>query len=150
MNAVPDEIDGMLCDAGIGVTQQRRTGIVALVKGHDHPNAQDVYARAKLADTRASFATACRALATLADAEIVRRLTVDDGAARFEMSPETERDHLVDVSSGELLELASKNLVAQRSRLAAELGSEILSQHSVLWAVNCGVFHPDSRPCRVA
>lgn len=98
MNAVPHEIDDMLRDAGIGVTQQRRTGMAALVQGHDHPNAQDVYARAKLAATRASFATACRALATLADAEIVQRLTVDDGAARFEMSPETERDHLLSLA----------------------------------------------------
>jgi Fur family ferric uptake transcriptional regulator len=78
------------------------------------------------------FATVYRALATLADAGIVQRIAVDDGPARFEMAPETEHDHLVDVDNGEVLELASKELVALRSRLAAELGYEILSQHSVL------------------
>ena len=132
MNAVPDEIDDMLRDAGIRVTQQRRTVIAALVQSHDHPSAHDVYARAKLVDNSVSFATVYRALATLADAGIVHRIAVDDGPARFEMAPETEHDHLVDVDSGEVLELASKELVAVKSRLAAELGYEILSQHSVL------------------
>jgi Fur family ferric uptake transcriptional regulator len=132
MNAVPDEIDDMLRDAGIRVTQQRRTVIAALVQSHDHPSAHDVYARAKLVDNSVSFATVYRALATLTDAGIVQRIAVDDGPARFEMAPETEHDHLVDVDSGEVLELASKELGAVKSRLAAELGYEILSQHSVL------------------
>ena len=132
MNAVPDMIDDMLREAGIRVTQQRRTVIAALVQSHDHPSAQDVYARAKLVDSSVTFATVYRALATLADAGIVQRIAVDDGPARFEMAPETEHDHLVDVDSGEVLELASKELFTLRSRLAAELGYEILSQHSVL------------------
>ena len=122
----------MLRDAGIRVTQQRRTVIAALVQSHDHPSAHDVYARAKLVDNSVSFATVYRALATLTDAGIVQRIAVDDGPARFEMAPETEHDHLVDVDSGDVLELASKELVALRSSLAAELGYEILSQHSVL------------------
>ena len=129
---MPDEIDDMLRDAGIRVTQQRRTVIAALVQSRDHPSAQDVYARAKLVDISVSFATVYRALATLSDAGIVQRLVVDDGPARFEMSPETEHDHFVDVDSGEVLELVSEELVDLRSRLAAELGYEILSQRSVL------------------
>ncbi len=122
----------MLRDAGIRVTQQRRTVIAALVQSHDHPSAHDVYARAKLVDNSVFFATVYRELATLTDAGIVQRIAVDDGPARFEMAPETEHDHLVDVDSGEVLELASKELVAVKSWLAAELGYEILSQHSVL------------------
>ncbi|MDE1132888.1 MAG: Fur family transcriptional regulator, partial [Ascidiaceihabitans sp.] len=87
MNSVPDEIDDMLRDAGMRVTQQRRTVIAALVQSHDHPSAQDVYARAKLVDRSVSFATVYRALAALADAGIVQRIAVDEGPARFEMAP---------------------------------------------------------------
>ena len=132
MNAQPDEIDGMLRDAGIRVTQQRRTIIATLVQSLDHPSAEDVYARAKLVDSSVSFATVYRALATLADAGIVQRLVVDDGPARFEMAPKTEHDHLVDVDSGEVVELACEELTTLRTRLAAKLGYEILSQHSVM------------------
>jgi Fur family ferric uptake transcriptional regulator len=132
MTGQPDEIESMLRDAGIRVTSQRRTVIAALVQSHDHPSAEDVYARAKLVDNSVSFATVYRALATLVEAGIAQRLTVDDGPARFEIAPETEHDHLVDVDNGEVLELASKELSVLRSRLAAELGYEILSQRSVL------------------
>ncbi len=68
----------------------------------------------------------------LADAGIVQRLAVDDCPAQFEMPPETEHDHLGDFDSAEVLELASEELATLRSRLAAELGYEILGQHSVL------------------
>lgn len=132
MTYQPDEIDSMLRDAGIRVTSQRRTVIAALVHSHDHPTAEDVHARAKTVDRSVSFATVYRALATLVDAAIVQRISVDDGPSRFEMAPKTEHDHLVDVDNGEVLELASEELAALRSRLAAELGYEILSHHSVL------------------
>jgi len=127
-----DEIKSMLRDAGIRVTSQRRTVIAALVQSQDHPTAEDVHARAKSVDRSVSFATVYRALATLVDAAIVQRIAVDDGPARFEMAPKTEHDHLVDVDNGEVLELASEELAVLRSRLAAELGYEILSHHSVL------------------
>lgn len=132
MTYQPDEIENMLRDAGIRVTSQRRTVIAALVHSHDHPTAEDVHARAKTVDRSVSFATVYRALATLVDAAIVQRISVDDGPSRFEMAPKTEHDHLVDVDNGEVLELASEELAALRSRLAAELGYEILSHHSVL------------------
>ncbi len=76
MNAVPDEIDDMLRDAGIRVTQQRRTVIAALVQSHDHPSAHDVYTRAKLVDNSVSFATVYRALASLTDAVIFHLLSL--------------------------------------------------------------------------
>lgn len=132
MDGQPDEIDGMLRDAGMRVTQQRRTIIAALVQSHDHPSAEDVFERAKAVDDSVSFATVYRTLAVLADAGIVQRLAVDEGPARFEMAPETDHDHLVDVDTGEVLELASDELMELRSRLARELGYEVLSQHSVL------------------
>ena len=71
MVAQSDKIESMVRDAGIRVTSQRRTVIAALVQSHDHPSAEDVYARAKLVDSNISFATVCRALATLVDAGIV-------------------------------------------------------------------------------
>jgi len=62
MNAQADEIDGMLRNAGMRVTQQRRTIISALVQSDDHPSAEDVFARAKLMDSSVSFATVYRGL----------------------------------------------------------------------------------------
>lgn len=132
MSATSDDIERLLREAGLRVTQQRRTIIAALAQSHDHPTAEEVFARAKDHDDSVSFATVYRTLAALADAKIIQRLTVDDGPARFEMAPETDHDHLVDVDTGAVIELASDELSALRARLAREYGYEILSQHTVM------------------
>jgi Fur family ferric uptake transcriptional regulator len=51
------------------------------------------------------FATAYRALATLAAAGIVQRLAVDDCPTQFEMAPVTEHDHLGDFDGAEVLRI---------------------------------------------
>lgn len=132
MTVEAEQIDGLLRNAGLRVTQQRRTIVTALVQSDDHPSAEDVFTRARQMDHSVSFATVYRTLGILADAGMVHRLAVDDGPARFEMAPDTDHDHLFDVETGEMLELDSAELTALRKRLAQELGYEILSQHSVL------------------
>lgn len=122
----------LLRDAGVRVTQQRCTILAALFDSDDHPSAEEVFARARARDHSVSVATVYRTLAMLADAGLVQRIAVDDGPARFEMATATDHDHLVDVDSGEVLELTSPELVALRERLARELGYEIVSHHSVL------------------
>ena len=128
----PAEIDVTLRNAGLRVTQQRRTIVATLLDSDDHPNAEDVFHRAREADDSLSVATVYRTLSTLADAGIVQRVAVDDGPARFEICPETDHDHLVDVDTGEVVELVSADLMDLRRRLAAELGYEIVGHHSVL------------------
>ena len=130
--AETDEIADLLRDAGMKVTQQRRAIISSLVESHDHPSAEEVFARARALDDSVSFATVYRTLAVLAEAGLVHRIAMDDGPARFEMAPETDHDHLVDVENGEVLELASDELTALRRKLARDLGYEVLSHHSVL------------------
>lgn len=130
--AETDEIADLLRDAGMKVTQQRRAIISSLVESDDHPSAEEVFARARALDDSVSFATVYRTLAVLAEAGLVHRIAVDDGPARFEMAPETDHDHLVDVENGEVLELASDELTALRRKLARDLGYEVLSHHSVL------------------
>lgn len=114
------------------VTPQRRMIVSILVDSDDHPNAQEVFERTTSLDDSVSFATVYRTLALLEEAGIVQRVAVDDGPARFEMAPETDHDHLVDVSTGEVIELMSDELVALRNQLAREMGYEVLSHHSVL------------------
>jgi Fur family ferric uptake transcriptional regulator len=132
MNEISNKIDEMLQQAGIHVTKQRRIIMDTLLKSYDHPTAHDLYNRIRFLDSSVSFATIYRTLSTLSEAGIVERVFIDDGAARFEITAEISHDHLVDVDSGEVFELVSKELFSLRSRLAAEIGYEIISQHSVL------------------
>lgn len=126
------EHTNILRDAGLRVTQQR-TAIVAILAGaDDHPNADDVLGRARALDDTVSFATVYRTLAVLEEAGLVRKLSFGDAPARYEMTPQSDHDHLVDIDTGELIEIPSDEIAALRNRVAADLGYEIVSQHTIL------------------
>lgn len=122
----------ILREAGLRVTQQR-TSIIAILAGADnHPSADDVFAQARLLDDTVSVATVYRTLAVLETAGLIRKLTFEDAPARYEMMPQYDHDHLVDIDSGELVEIPSDEVDALRTRIAEGMGYEIVSQHTIL------------------
>jgi len=122
----------ILRDAGLRVTQQRTSIIAILADADDHPSADDVIAKARLLDATVSAATVYRTLAVLESAGLIRKLSFEDAPARYEMMPQSDHDHLVDVDTGELIEIPSDAIDALRTRIAEELGYEIISQHTIL------------------
>jgi Fur family transcriptional regulator, ferric uptake regulator len=122
----------ILREAGLRVTQQRMSIIAILAEADDHPNADDVFAKARLLDDTVSVATVYRTLAVLESAGLIRKLSFEDAPARYEMMPQKDHDHLVDIDTGELIEIPSDEIDALRERIAKELGYEIISQHTIL------------------
>lgn len=122
----------ILREAGLRVTHQRASILAILAAADDHPNADDVYAKARLLDDTVSVATIYRTLAVLESAGLVRKLSFHDAPARYEMMPQSDHDHLVDIETGELIEIPIDEIEEIRNRIAAELGYEIVSQHTIL------------------
>lgn len=122
----------ILREAGLRVTQQRMSIIAILTAADDHPNADDVFAKARLLDDTVSVATVYRTLAVLESAGLIRKLSFEDAPARYEMMPKSEHDHLVDVDTGELIEIPGDEMAILRERIVAELGYETISQHTII------------------
>lgn len=122
----------ILRDAGLRVTQQRISIIGILMGADDHPSADDVYAKVRLLDDTASVATVYRTLAVLEQAGLIRKLSFEDASARYEMMPQSDHDHLVDVDTGALIEIPNDEIATLRKRAAAKLGYEIVSQHTII------------------
>lgn len=114
------------------MTQQRTSIITILAAADDHPSAEDVFAKVRLLDDTVSVATVYRTLAVLETAGLIRKLSFENAPARYEMRPQRDHDHLVDIETGELIEFPSKEIEQLRNRIAAELGYEIISQHTIL------------------
>ena len=107
--------------------------IVAVLAAADgHPNADDVLAMARALDDTVSFATVYRTLSVLEGAGLVRKLPFDDAPARYEMMPQSDHDHLVDIDTGELIEIPGDEIARLRAGIAASLGYEVVSQHTIL------------------
>lgn len=130
MCAVITDLAQALRDAGLRATQQRTVLLSILIESADHPNADELYARAKTIDDSVSLATVYRTLSALEEAGLIRKLSFENEPARFEITPVAEHDHLVDVDSGEVIELSSEEITRLREELVERMGYEILSQHT--------------------
>lgn len=124
----------MLREAGLRVTPQRAALVTILSETDEHPNVEDLYEMARALDDTVSVATVYRTMSVLENAGLVRKLVLDDAPARYEMMPQTDHDHLVDVDSGDLVEIPGPEIAELMARVALELGYEIVSHHTVIRA----------------
>lgn len=115
------------CEAkGLRMTEQRR--IVARVVGDadDHPDVEELHARAMKLDPRLSLATVYRTVKLFEEAGILDRHEFGDGRARYEDAERDHHDHLIDVHSGEVIEFVDPEIEALQERIAARLGYRLI------------------------
>lgn len=124
------------CEAkGLRMTDQRR--VVARVVGEamDHPDVEELYARAAQLDPRISLATVYRTVKILEEAGILEKLEFGDGRARYEDADRDHHDHLIDVTSGEVIEFVDPEIEALQERIAARLGYRLIGHRLELLGV---------------
>lgn len=124
------------CEArGLRMTEQRK--VVARVVGaaEDHPDVEELYARAARVDPRISIATVYRTVKLFEEAGILDRLEFGDGRARYEDAERDHHDHLIDVNSGEVIEFVDPEIEALQERIAARLGYRLVGHRLELLGV---------------
>jgi len=92
----------------------------------------DVYDKARQLDDTVSIATIYRTMLLLETAGLIRKLTFDDAPARYEMTPNRDHNHLIDIDTGELIEIPGREMSELRARIVNDLGYDIVSQHTIL------------------
>lgn len=117
------------------MTDQRR--IVARVVGEaeDHPDVEELYARAARLDPRISLATVYRTVKLFEEAGILEKLEFGDGRARYEDAERDHHDHLIDVNSGQVIEFVDPDIEELQERIAARLGYRLIGHRLELLGV---------------
>ncbi len=133
-----DEGDALLKDASLRITKPRQAIARVLVKAEDHPDAEQVLARARENDPSVSQATAYRTLAVLAEKGLLRTHTFDGSATRYELAERPHHDHLIDVETGEVREFVSREIERLQARVAEEHGYEIIAHRLELYCRKAG------------
>ncbi|MEM9475608.1 MAG: Fur family transcriptional regulator [Pseudomonadota bacterium] len=124
------------CEAkGLRLTEQRRTIAHVLEDADDHPDVEELYARASAADPRISLATVYRTVKLFEEAGILEKLEFGDGRARYEDAEREHHDHLIDIQSGEVIEFVDAEIEALQERIAAKLGYELRGHKLELYGV---------------
>ncbi|HPE25460.1 Fur family transcriptional regulator [Albidovulum sp.] len=124
------------CEArGLRLTDQRRVIAKVLEQSEDHPDVEELYARACAVDPRISLATVYRTVRLFEEAGILDKLEFGDGRARYEDAERDHHDHLIDLSTGEVIEFCDPEIEALQEKIAARLGYKLKGHRMELFGV---------------
>ncbi|TDK47495.1 Fur family transcriptional regulator [Antarcticimicrobium luteum] len=124
------------CEArGLRMTGQRRTIAKVLEESDDHPDAEELYARASAIDSGISIATVYRTVKLFEERGILERVAFGDGRARYEDAQREHHDHLIDIDSGEVIEFFDPEIEALQEKIADRLGYDLRGHKLELYGV---------------
>ena len=101
----------------------------------DHPDVEELHARAVARDPGISLATVYRTVKTLEEAGILEKVDFGDGRARYEDAERDHHDHLIDMDSGRVIEFVDAEIEALQEKIAAKLGYRLLGHKLELYGV---------------
>lgn len=120
---------------GLRMTGPRRIIAQVLQDSDDHPDVEELYARAARIDGSISIATVYRTVKLFEEAGILDKLEFGDGRARYEDAERDHHDHLIDMNSGAVIEFMDAEIEALQERIAEKLGYELRGHRLELYGV---------------
>lgn len=120
---------------GLRMTAPRRIITRILDEADDHPDAEELHRRAAAIDPGIALSTVYRTVRLLAEAGILERHEFRDGRARYESASHEHHDHLVDISTGSVIEFRSPEIEELQARIARDLGYRITGHRLQLFGL---------------
>lgn len=132
-------------DKGLRLTGQRRIIARILEQSTDHPDVEELYARASAIDANISVSTVYRTMRLFEEAGIIERHDFRDGRSRYETVPDQHHDHLIDVKNGHVVEFRNERIEQLQELIAQELGYRLVDHRLELYAVPLAQTDPDQQ-----
>jgi Fur family ferric uptake transcriptional regulator len=132
-----NHIEQLCVEKGLRMTDQRRVIAQVLADAHDHPDAEELHRRAAAIDSKISIATVYRTVKLFEDAGILERRDFRDSPSRYEETKD-HHDHLIDVTSGQVIEFVNEEIEKLQKRVADELGFDLVDHRLELYGVPKG------------
>lgn len=130
---MPNWIEKKCSEHGLRMTDQRRVIAQVLSDSDDHPDAEELYARASAIDPKISLATVYRTVRLFSDAGIIETHDFRDGRARYEAADDDHHDHLIDVQTGDVIEFMDEEIELLQEKIAKRLGYELVDHRLELY-----------------
>ena len=124
---------------GVRLTDQRK--IIAQVMSDskekygskDHPDVDELHKRVSEVDKKISIATVYRTVKLFEESGIVEKHEFKGGKARYEQSPDEHHEQLIDINSGEMIELVDENIEKLQNEVARKLGYKLVDHKLELY-----------------
>lgn len=130
-----DRIEKLCVEKGMRMTEQRRVIARVISVSHDHPDVEELHRRASAVDSGISIATVYRTVRLFEEAGILERHDFRDGRSRYEETPETHHDHLIDMKSGKVVEFVDPEIERLQHEIARRLGFKLVDHRLELYGV---------------
>lgn len=129
---MPDNSD--LKKAGLKVTLPRLK-VLGLLENADehHMSAEDVYKALLDSGDDVGLATVYRVLTQFEAAGLVLRHNFEGGHAVFELNTDEHHDHMVDTSTGSVIEFCDPVIEERQKQIAEEHGFELVDHSLTLY-----------------
>ena len=119
---MPNTITARCEVRGLRMTEQRRIIVAVLEESDDHPDVDELYARASARDPKISIATVYRTVKLFEETGILDKVDFGDGRARYEDAQRAHHDHLIDLDTGDVIEFFDPEIERLQEKIAARLG----------------------------
>ena len=117
------------------MTTARRAILQALEASKDHPDALMLHERAKAFAPTIAQATVYRTMRILEQAGLVEKRDFGKGRARYEQAGPDQHDHLINLSTGEVIEFHDEDLEALKVEIARRHGFDLKDHRVELYGV---------------
>lgn len=135
LNPMGKSIISRSAERGLRMTGQRRVIAKVLEEAEDHPDVEELHARASALDAGISIATVYRTVKLFEEAGLLERLEFGDGRARYEDAEREHHDHLIDMQTGEVIEFVDPEIEELQERIAKRLGYSLKGHRLELYGV---------------
>lgn len=132
---MPSQIEKLCEEKKIKLTDNRRIVAQVISTSHDHPDVEEVYARALKINPKIGIATVYRAVKMFDEIGVIAKHDFGGkGRARYEKIEEEEHhDHLVDITTDEVYEFFDEELEKLKEKIAREKGFELVGHRLELY-----------------
>jgi len=125
-----------LCiEKGMPLTKKRKVIISVIEKDPGHLNTEDVYNRAKMADSSISIATVYRSLKLMRDFNVIDHHSFGQEHQHFESPMKSHHDHFVCNECGKIMEFTDDSLEKLKSNVAKSHDFEMHSHRLEIYGL---------------
>ena len=118
---------------GVRLTDQRRLIAKVMSEATDHPDVDELHKRVSKIGKKVSIATVYRTVKLFEESGILEKHDFKGGKARYEQSPDTHHDHLIDVNSGEIIEFVDEEIENLQNKIAEKHGYKLVDHRLELY-----------------
>ena len=138
--ALPNQLKKALKKEGLRYTQQRQSIWNEMCATDEHRDAEEIYLSLRNEGMSVSRATVYRTIDVLVKNNLVRKLELGDGRARYEHKMDLEHhDHLICVQCGKIEEFMDETIEEIQEKIVNELGFKLIRHIHQLFVIcnNC-------------